>query len=240
MGSKRNVSMSATTDTVKKVVVDEPVVEETDGAAKTSEKKSTKVAKSRRGKRYVAARSIIDKTKPYTIAEAVELVKKTSYGKFDSSITVDATVKEIGDQGSVSFPHSTGKTLRIAIASDEVLFELESGNANFDVLLTTPAFMPKLAKYARLLGPKGLMPNPKNNTIVQDPEARKKELEKGKVSIKSERKAPLVHMIVGKTSFDSKQLVENIEALVTALDYRLKKLSISAAMGPGVKVKLTK
>ena len=98
--------------------------------------------------------------------------------------------------------------------------------------------MPKLAKYARVLGPKGLMPNPKSNTIVQDPEARKKELEKGKVAIKSERKAPLVHMLVGKTSFESNQLVENIEALVTALDYRLKKLTLSAAMGPGVKVKL--
>ena len=239
MGSKRNVSMSVTTDTVKKVVADVPVEDETTGAAKSTGKKSAKKAQSRRGKRYVAARSIIDKTKPYTIAEAVELVKRTSYGKFDSSISVDAIVREIGDQGSVSFPHSTGKTLRIAIASDEVLFDLESGNANFDILLTTPAFMPKLAKYARLLGPKGLMPNPKNNTIVQDPEARKKELEKGKVAIKSERKAPLVHMIVGKKSFDSKLLVENIEALVTALDYRLKKLTLSGAMGPGVKVKLS-
>ncbi len=239
MGSKRNVSMSVTTDTVKKVVVDVPVEDETTGAAKTTGKKSAKKTQSRRGKRYVAARSIIDKTKPYTITEAVELVKRTSYGKFDSSISVDAIVREIGDQGSVSFPHSTGKTLRIAIASDEVLFDLESGNANFDILLTTPAFMPKLAKYARLLGPKGLMPNPKNNTIVQDPEARKKELEKGKVAIKSERKAPLVHMIVGKKSFDSKLLVENIEALVTALDYRLKKLTLSGAMGPGVKVKLS-
>lgn len=238
MGSKRNVSMSVTTDTVKKVVVEEPLVEEIDGTAQTTSNKSVKPVKTKRGKRYVAARSIIDKTKPYSIAEAVELVKRTSYGKFDSSVSVDAIVREIGDQGSVSFPYSTGKTLRVAIASDEVLFELESGNVNFDVLLTTPVFMPKLAKYARVLGPKGLMPNPKNNTIVQDPEARKKELEKGKVAIKSERKAPLVHMLVGKTSFESNQLVENIEALVTALDYRLKKLTLSAAMGPGVKVKL--
>lgn len=239
MGSKRNVSMSVTTDTVKKVVADVPVEEETTSAAKTTSKISTKKTQSRRGKRYVAARSMIDKTKGYSITEAVELVKRTSYGKFDSSISVDAIVRENGDQGSVSFPHSTGKTLRIAIASDEVLFELESGNANFDILLTTPAFMPKLVKYARLLGPKGLMPNPKNNTIVQDPEARKKELEKGKVAIKSERKAPLVHMVIGKTSFETKMLVENVEALVTALDYRLKKLTLSGAMGPGVKVKLS-
>lgn len=230
--------MSVTTDTVKKVVVDAPVEEGTTSAAKTTGKKSAKKTQSSRGKRYVAARSMIDKTKTYSITEAVELVKRTSYGKFDSSISVDAIVREIGDQGSVSFPHSTGKTLRIAIASDELLFDLESGKVDFDVLLTTPAYMPKLAKYARLLGPKGLMPNPKNNTIVQDPETRKKELEKGKVAIKSERKAPLVHMIVGKKSFDSKLLVENIEALVTALDYRLKKLTLSGAMGPGVKVKL--
>lgn len=247
MGAKRNVSMSVTEDTVKKVVSDDAVAESVadetatageTGAAKAKKATAKKSAKSSHSKRYVAARSIIDKTKSYTVAEAIELVKRSSYSKFDATITADAIVKEIGDQGSVAFPHSTGKSLRVAIASDELLFQLESGTIDFDVLLTTPAYMPKLAKYARLLGPKGMMPNPKNGTITQDPAARKKELETGKTALKSERKAPLLHVIVGKASFDNQKLVENVEALINALDFRLKKLTLSAAMGPGVKVQL--
>ena len=240
MGSKRNVSMSTTTDTVK-VVADEMVEADLDSAAQPSSAtaKTKKSAHAKRGKRYVAARSIIDKTKLYTVAEAVEMVKRSSYAKFDASITVDGVVREIGEQGSLTFPHSTGKSFAVAIVTDELIEQIEAGNIDFDVLLTTPAFMPKLAKFARVLGPKGLMPNPKNGTITQDPAAKKKELEKGKVTIKTEKKAPLIHVIVGKKSFESDQLVANIEALIATLDARLKKLTISAAMGPGIKVKLS-
>lgn len=240
MGSKRNVSMSTTTDTVK-VVADEMAEADVDSAAQpgSASSKTKKSTKAKRGKRYVAARSMIDKTKLYTVTEAVEMVKRSSFAKFDASITVDGVVREIGEQGSLSFPHSTGKTLTVAIVTDELIEQIEAGNIDFDVLLTTPAFMPKLAKFARVLGPKGLMPNPKNGTITQDPAAKKKELEKGKVTIKTEKKAPLIHVIVGKKSFESEKLVANIEALITTLDARLKKLTISAAMGPGIKIKLS-
>lgn len=240
MGSKRNVSMSVTTDTVKKVSA-EPTdaqenLDQTEG--NDSQKKVLRTSRAKRGSKYTAARSLVDKTKRYSIAEAIELVKKTAYAKFDATITADAVVKDIGDQGSVAFPHSTGKSIRVAIVSDDLIAQIEAGTIDFDVLLTNPSYMPKLAKFARTLGPKGLMPNPKNGTITQDPEAKKKELETGKTALKSEKKAPLLHVIVGKTSFESQQLVENVEALVTALDFRLKKLTLSAAMSPGVTIKI--
>ena len=240
MGSKRNVSMSVTTDTVKKVSAEPADVQENQDQSlgSDSQKKVLRTSRAKRGSKYTAARSLVDKTKRYSIAEAIELVKKTAYAKFDATITADAVVKEIGDQGSVAFPHSTGKSIRVAIVSDDLIAQIEAGTIDFDVLLTNPSYMPKLAKFARTLGPKGLMPNPKNGTITQDPEAKKKELETGKTALKSEKKAPLLHVMVGKTSFESQQLVENVEALVAALDYRLKKLTLSAAMSPGVTIKV--
>lgn len=240
MGSKRNVSMSVTTDTVKKVSAEPADAQENQDqlVGNDSQKKVLRTSRAKRGSKYTAARSLVDKTKRYSIAEAIELVKKTAYAKFDATITADAVVKDIGDQGSVAFPHSTGKSIRVAIVNDDLIAQIEAGTIDFDVLLTNPSYMPKLAKFARTLGPKGLMPNPKNGTITQDPEAKKKELETGKTALKSEKKAPLLHVMVGKTSFESQQLVENVEALVTALDFRLKKLTLSAAMSPGITIKV--
>jgi large subunit ribosomal protein L1 len=123
---------------------------------------------------------------------------------------------------------------------DEALIKkIEAGEINFDVLITEPRYMPQLAKFAKVLGPKGLMPNPKNGTVTANPELKKQELEGGKITIKGEKKAPLMHVSLGKTSAETKALVENLQALETALRGKLLKMSISATMSPSVKVTLS-
>lgn len=238
MGSKKNVDMTATTDEVK--IVEE--VKTQDVASQPGDtqdnKTPVKVKKQARSKKYQAVRAQVDKTKDYDAFSAVELVKKLSYSKFAGSIEAHLIVKEVGATATFAFPHSTGKSIKVAIASDEVLQQIEDGNMDFDVLISTPKFMPKLTKYARVLGPKGLMPNPKNGTLTPNPEVKKKELEAGTMTIKTEKKAPLIHLVIGKTDMDTKDLVENIEALLKAFKGRVTKLSISATMSPGVKVKV--
>lgn len=247
MGSKKNVDMSANTDEIKIIEADQNQAanENTDAAtAETASDASDKAVKTavkpkqakERSKKYVSTRSQVDKTKLYDTFAAVELVKKLSYTKFDGSITADVVVKEAGQTADVTFPHTTGKTLRVAIASDEVIAQIEQGSIEFDVLVTDPSFMPKLARHAKTLGPKGLMPNPKNGTITPNPELKKKELEGGKTTLKTEKKAPLMHVTIGKVSMDTQALVENLNALIEALKGKAVKLSLSASMSPSVKV----
>ncbi len=243
MASKRNVDMSANTDTVKIVGSQDTATEETpqEGAqvAETEQKPTKKTPTVRaRSKRYVSNRSQVDKTRIYDTFAAVELVKRLSYSKFAGTVTLDGVTREVGPQSTVTLPHSTGKSVRVAIASDEVIAAVEAGTIEFDVLVSSPQFMPKLAKLARTLGPKGLMPNPKNGTLTPNPEAKKKELEKGALSIKTEKKAPVIHISIGKTDMESKDLVENLNALLLSLKGRLLKASISASMSPSVKVQV--
>ena len=183
-------------------------------------------------------RSQVDKTKFYDLVTAIDLVKKLSR-KNHPTITADVNYREASYQTEMSFPHSTGKTINVAIATEDVMKQIEAGDINFDILLAKPAMMSKIAKFARVLGPKGLMPNPKNKTVTDDPEARKKELEGGKIAIKTEKKAPLMHVQVGDITMDTKKLQENILALIKHLNPNMvTKLTLSSTMSPGVKVDL--
>lgn len=253
MGTKRNVDMSSTTDTVKIVktkakkllkddiapetVAAETATEVSEAEVKTSTAKAKKFVRSHR---YVAKRSLVDRTKEYDPASAIELVKKTSYSKFPGTVVADLICREAGDVGSVTLPHSTGKVAKVAIASDELIAQLEKGVIDFEILLSAPAFIPKLAKHAKRLGPKGLMPNPKNGTITAQPEKRKKELEAGAMQVRTDRKFPIAHVVIGKTSMSEKDLLENLTTLTSAFKNKLLKLSLSATMSPGVKVKVEK
>jgi large subunit ribosomal protein L1 len=262
MGSKRNVNMSDNTDKIKVLSTEETPSEEVkepltddvsaDTKSKGDEKPKTddsdkkevvkpapKLKKRTRSKKYLSGRSMVDRTKEYDTFAAIELIKKLSHTKFDATITADINCSTVGEQATVTLPHSAGKSIRVAIADDKLLAKIEKGEMEFDVLLASPSLMPKLAKLARVLGPKGLMPNPKNGTITDKPEAKKKELEKGGTTIKTERKTPVAHIVVGKMSMDTKQLVENINALIDALSNKAEKLTLSATMTPGVKVKLS-
>lgn len=235
MGSKKNVVMTGV-DTVKVVdAAGETTVAETAETQQVA-KKPKKIHN--RSQKYQVVRSQVDKTRTYDPFAAVEMVKKLSYTKFTGTITADVVVKDVGQSVVLTFPHTTGKSVRVAIVSDEVIAQIEAGNTDFDILVTEPRFMPKLAKLARVLGPKGLMPNPKNGTITPNPELKKKELEGGQITIKTEKKAPLMHVTLGKTDMETKDLVENLQALIEALGTKALKLSISSTMSPSVKVSL--
>jgi large subunit ribosomal protein L1 len=202
--------------------------------------KAAKKTHLRSGK-YHAVKARVDRTKNYPLKQAAELVITTSYSKFTGTIIADLIVKDEKVAAEVAFPHSTGKTVRVAVVSDELIAKIETGTIDFDVLVTHPSFMPKLAKLAKVLGPKGLMPNPKNGTISPDPDKRAKELAGGKTAIKTERKAPLMHVIVGKTNMEPKQIAANVEALVGAIGVtKITKLTLSATMSPGIKVDFAK
>lgn len=250
MSKKRNVDMSAEPMEIKIVgaTTESSELVETNEQAENSEVNETKTApveaaapikvkKSQgRSKKYQAVRANVDKTKLYDPFAAIELIKRLSYSSFEGTISAHGVTKEEGLNVDVSFPHVTGKKRTIAVLNDKVMAEIEAGTINFDVLIARPDQMKDLTKFARVLGPKGLMPNPKTGTLTADPEKKKAELEGGKVTIKGEKKAPLFHAVIGKTNMETKELVENLTALLTAYKNKLVKLTIAASMSPGVKV----
>lgn len=192
-----------------------------------------------RGQKYKAMKTFVDKTKKYSLTDAVRLAKKTSYTKFDGAVEVHFNTDEKGIRGTVTLPHGTGKKLRVAEASDELLKEIEKGVINFDILISTPLMMPKLAKVAKILGPKGLMPNPKSGTITAEPNKLKEKLSRGQIQFKTEAEAPIIHLVIGRVSFDEEKLISNLKSLVEAIGKKhILSLSVNSTMGPGIKVDL--
>lgn len=220
------------------VVSAEPQTE----AKKNTKKKEVKVHV--RSKKYQEAAALVDRSKLYSLPDAVELVKKTSVTKFDGTVELHLNLNPLilGEKKDfrtgVSLPHGTGKEVKVVIADEKVLADVEAGKINFDILVAHPSMMPKLAKVARILGPKGLMPNPKTGTVTPDPEKRAKELSSGQVNIKTEPGNPIIHMPVGKVSFASSDIAENIQAVLTVLGNKVSRVTLSSTMGPGVKVSL--
>ncbi len=200
-------------------------------------KKKTKIKQKQRSARYLEAKKLIDLGKVYSLGEALALIKKTNLSRFDGSIEVHLNTTEKGLRGQVSLPHGTGKQIRVAIADDELLAEIEKGKINFDILVSSPTMMAKLAKVAKILGPKGLMPNPKSGTISQDPEKLAKSLSSGQIQFKTETEAPIIHLVIGKTSFTNKDLEDNFKALIATIgSLKIKTAYLKATMSPAVKV----
>lgn len=197
------------------------------------------VTKKVRSKRYVKARSQVDKTTTYSLDKAIPLIKKISR-KNHPTLTADINYKEEGFQTELTLPHFTGKKIKVAIATEELLAKIEKGQLDFDILIATPDIMGKVAKVARILGPKGLMPNPKNQTVTKNPEKRKKELEAGKITVRTERKAPIIHLQVGNITQADKELIANINTLVKYLNpVKINRLTLSTTMSPGIKIDLS-
>lgn len=214
-------------------------IEEKIEAKAKEEAKKPKATQKPRSKNYRSVRTQVNRTQSYPLDKACDLVIKTSYSSFPGTVSAELVLKDQNTQADLTFPHATGKTVRVAIADETLLTKIEKGELDFDILVTKPEFMPKLAKFARILGPKGLMPNPKNQTIVADPEKRAKELSAGKTTVKTEKKAPLMHVTLGKTDMGAAQLKDNAEALIKAVGGRkIVKLVLSATMSPGIKVDL--
>ena len=219
-------------------------------------------------KRFSKIRSSVER-KAYALEEALDLVKKTSNAKFDESIEAHFRLgidpKQTSQQvrGNVSLPHGTGKKLRVlvfaesdhaqaakdvgaSVANDEIISQIEKGSIPFDVIIATPDMMPKIAKLARVLGVRGLMPNPKNGTVTSDVKKAITERSSGLLDFKNE--SNLIHLSFGKASFTKQNLHDNFVALFQAIhhakpaktskDY-LKSIAISATMGPGIKVDQT-
>ncbi|HSX58191.1 MAG TPA: 50S ribosomal protein L1 [Candidatus Saccharimonadales bacterium] len=245
----------------------EPTKETKKTKAKAKTEKVEK--KNKASERYLKLIKEVDKSKSYPIKEAVELVKKTSSTKFDSTIEAHINVQidsSKGDQHirtTSTLPHGNGKKVTVivfgaknakaikdagALVGDEdTLEQIEKGKINFEKVVATPEWMPKLAKVAKVLGPKGLMPNPKSGTVSTEPEKTVSELSSGLVEIKTET-SPIIHVSVGKASFKEKDLEENVESLLEAVKAAkpaelkkelIKSVYLTSTMGPSVKVDLS-
>ena len=175
--------------------------------------KKTKKEKKKRGKKYQEAKKKIETNKLYPLPEAIKLLKSTSISHFKGSVEVHLKTKSVGLKGEIQFPHPIGKKQKIRIADEELLKELEKGKIDFTLLVTTPKIMPKLVKFAKFLGPKGLMPNPKNGTVTEKPEEFIKNAT-GKIQFKTETKFPLIHLTIGKIDDTEKNLEDNFKALI--------------------------
>lgn len=222
----------------------------------------------KRGKKYLEALKLVDRTKRYPIGEAIELVKKTSFAKFDATVEVafrlniDPRKAEQNLRGTVSLPHGTGKVVRVLVitkgdkvkaaldagadyAGDtEYLEKIKGGWFEFDVVIASPDMMGELGKLGRLLGPKGLMPNPKTGTVTTEVDRVVKEFKAGKVEYRTD-KVGNIHVPVGKVSFEDQSLIENVQAVYrqllrvkpsTVKGVYMPNITVAASMGPGIKV----
>jgi large subunit ribosomal protein L1 len=216
-----------------------PIFEEGSEAvsSETGEKKTKKIVEKIRSKKYQEAKAKIEPGKSYPLKEAIKLVKETSYSSFDGTVELHLMVKKTGTSAQLTLPHAAGREKKVEIASDETVLKLKEGKIDFDILVSTPEMMPKLVPFAKILGPKGLMPNPKNGTLVPDPK-KAKGFSAGTVMIKTEKEAPLIHTVIGKVSQDDKELIENLEAIVKALGgtKQIVRAFIKSTMSPSVKL----
>lgn len=222
----------------------------------------------RRGKSYRKLASQVDAEKVYSLADALELATKTNPAKFDASVElhirlgVDPRQADQNIRATVSLPNGTGKKIRVAVfapdaehaaakkagadvvGDEEFIKQLEKEELNFDILVATPQYMPKLGKFARLLGPRGLMPNPKSGTVAADVAKAVTEAKAGKVEYRVDKQA-IVHLAIGKVSFGAAKLEENAQAFFASLQSQkpgsikgsyVISTSISTSQGPGIKV----
>ncbi len=246
---KPEVTQVAEKDKTEKVEKVEEVKESkkeikiTEGKEKVKKSKKEKFLKSKKTKhsgRYLATVQMVNRDKVYTLIEALQLLETLQKAKFDETVELHINTHETGISGNVTLPNGTGKQTRVVIADDAVITEIEKGKINFDILVAHPSMMPKLAKVAKILGPKGLMPNPKNGTISPKPEDVAKQYAGGQMRYKTETKSPIIHLTVGKISFGEKKLAENIrEALEAIQSKNIKNATLKSTMSPGIKLQVT-
>lgn len=208
---------------------------------KKAKKSAFKAAKTRvRGRNYRGAKDQIKQDKIYSLSEAIALLKQIKYAKFDESVELHINTTDEGLRGEVSLPHSTGKVVRVAIVDEALLEKLAENKIEFDILVSHPSFMPKLARYAKVLGPRGLMPNPKTGTISLKPEEVAKKFAGGLMKWKSEAKFPLIHQMVGKITLDDKAIAENVGAFIKAVgEAKVKEVFIKTTMSPALQISIS-
>lgn len=222
----------------------------------------------KKGKNYKKALESIDRTKSYNAEEAIKLVKETSYTKFDSSVqvaynlSVDPKQADQNIRGALVLPNGTGKTKRVIVfatgdqareaeaagadevGDDDLLQKVKDGYMDFDVVVSTPQMMAKVGQLGKILGPRGLMPNPKTGTVTPDVKKAVENVKAGQVNYRVDRQG-IISVPIGKVSFDAEKLVENFKALneailrakpASAKGNYMKSVSVHSTMGPGIKV----
>lgn len=221
------------------------------------------------GKKYLAVKKLIDSKKIYSIKDGVILAKKVSFSKFDGSIdiaiklNVDTTKAEQQLRGTIALPHYYGKKTTILViddsltekqaleagasyyGGDEKIADIQNGWFDYNVIITTPKFMPKLAKLGKILGPKGLMPNPKLGTVTTNVLNAIKEFKSGKSTYRTDSYGN-VHMTVGKVSAKDEDIIENVEAIINFISSKrpstvkgeyIKSIYLSPSMGPSIRIR---
>lgn len=224
------------------------------------------------GKKYAEAAKKVDRSKSYPVAEAVQLAKETNTVKFDASVevsfklNVDPRHADQQIRGAMVLPHGTGKTQKVCVIAQgpkeqeaidagadfvggkELLDKMQQGWFDFDVIVATPNMMGELGKLGRILGPKGLMPNPKTGTVTMDVAKAVQETKAGKVTYRTDKEGN-VHLPIGRVSFDDAKLVENFNTIydlivrlkpTSAKGTYIKNIAVSSTMGPAIKVQTTK
>ncbi|MFP4177756.1 MAG: 50S ribosomal protein L1 [Acholeplasmataceae bacterium] len=222
----------------------------------------------KRGKKYQDVAKLVDRTKKYSVEEAVELVKKTSFVKFDATVeaafrlNLDPRQAEQNLRGALVLPHGTGKVSRVAVVAqgekakeaeeagadhvgdDELIQKISGGWLEFDVLVATPDMMGKLGRLGRMLGPKGLMPNPKTGTVTMDIRKAVTEIKNGKIEYRVDRVGN-IHAPIGRISFKNEQLIENMKAIYQLLmrikpstikGTYMKNITMTSSMAPGIRL----
>ena len=223
----------------------------------------------KKGKKYLEAKNLVEKNKLYTKEEAIKLVKETNTAKFDASVEValrlNLDTKKADQQlrGATVLPNGTGKVNKVLVIAKgdqakaateagadfvgdmDMIEKIEKENwFEFDTLIATPDMMPALGKLGKVLGPKGLMPNPKTGTVTMDVKKAVEDVKKGRVEYRTDSYGN-VHALIGKVSFDDAKLIENLESFVSLMikikpsvvkGKYIKNISVASTMGPGVKV----
>lgn len=222
-----------------------------------------------RSKRYQAIAKKVDRKKEYTVDEAFKLIKETATTKFTESVEVSVNLgvdPKQADQairGTVLLPHGTGKTVRVLVITktkdaeakaagadhvgfDDYLQKIKDGWTDVDVIIATPEAMGELGKLGKVLGPKGLMPNPKSGTVTQDVAKAVSEVKAGRLEFRVDKQS-IVHVAIGKSSFAANQLIDNFKSFIstiirmkpaTSKGTYLQKVCISTSMGPGIRISL--
>lgn len=240
-------------------------------APQKAKKEKVKLSKEERkhSKKYREVAALVDKENYYSLEEAVGLIKKTSTTKFDSSVEIhirlgiNPAAQDQQVRGTVALPNGTGRTQRVAVictpdkekeakdagadkVGESLIAEIEKGKLEFDILVATPDMMAKIGKLGKVLGTKGLMPNPKAGTVTAEVGKAVKELKAGRVEFKVDKSA-IVHQVIGKVSFDAKKLEENYNTFIDAIRHSkpsgvkgtyIRSISVSTTMGPGIKIAL--
>ena len=253
----------AKTKEAKAIKVESPQPIEKSATAKAQEtaKKEAARPKHHRGKRYLMSSSAVDKNKNYSWQEAIELLYKTSFTKFDPTVEVHLNVNDKNLRGKVNFPYPFASTKpskyliftsskpktkngHLIIGDDSTISQIESGKLrpshDFDYVIAQPKFMPQLTKVAKILGPAGMMPNPKNGTVVEDVEKYFEGQKDTAFEFKTDPTAPIIHTKIGKLSAKPVDLEENLQALIAAVGpTKIKKAVLTSTMGPPIKVDIS-